>query len=70
MSTTGFEYRIAAYAAEHEITISRGKVQRLALRLSKRMDRLSDETLERVFMHSDPTPKLAIRNIEREAVAA
>jgi hypothetical protein len=63
---TAYEKRIEDYAQEHGHRISRGKVQRLALRLYKRGERMHDETLERLFMHADPTPQQAFRNIERE----
>ena len=69
MSTTGYEKCITAYAAEHGHEISRSKAQRMAHQLCKRQARMLNEDLERIFMHSDPTPKLAIRNIEREAAA-
>jgi len=61
---TGYEARIRTYTAEHAITVSRSKIQRLALKLHKRQARMWDEDLERIFMHADPTPREAIRNIE------
>lgn len=67
MTTTGYEKRIHEYAAENLIPISKGKAQRLALRLCKRQARMWDEDLERIFMHSDPTPRDAIRNVMRAA---
>jgi len=70
MTTTAYEKRITTYAAEHGHDISRSKAQRLALKLCKRQARMLDCDLERIFMHSDPVPKEAIRNIERELVAA
>lgn len=69
-SQTAYEKRITEYAQQNLIRISRSKAQRLAMKLHKRQARMWDEDLERIFMHSDPTPKQAIRNIEREAVAA
>jgi hypothetical protein len=70
VTTTGYEKRISEYAIEHGHQISRSKVQRLALRLAKRQARTWDEDLERIFTHADPTPKQAIRNIERAAALA
>ena len=61
---TGYEARIRNYTTEHAITVSRSKIQRLALKLYKRQARMWDEDLERIFMHADPTPAEAIRNIE------
>ena len=64
ITLTGYEARIRNYTAEHAITVSRSKIQRLALKLHKRQARMWDEDLERIFMHADPTPAEAIRNIE------
>jgi hypothetical protein len=69
ISTTGYEKRIREYADTHGHDIGRSKVQRLALRLCKRQARMTDLDLERIFVHSDPTPKEAFRNIERQAAA-
>lgn len=69
MSTTGYEKRITTYAAEHGHQISRSKAQRMAHQLCKRQARMTDLDLERILTHSDPTPREAIRNIEREAAA-
>lgn len=66
---TGYENRIHGYAALHMIPVSRRMTKRLAYELHKRGARMRDTDLERVFMHADPTPREAIRNIEREAAA-
>ncbi|WXW93174.1 hypothetical protein SEA_BRAYBEAST_38 [Arthrobacter phage BrayBeast] len=66
MTTTGYEKRITEYAAAHGHEIGRSKAQRLALKLCKRQARMTDLDLERIFVHSDPTPREAFRNIERE----
>lgn len=58
---TGYENRIREYTAARSINVSRSKVQRLALKLHKRQARMWDEDLERIFMHSDPTPQSAIK---------
>lgn len=45
----------------------------IARMLFERQARMSNEDIERIFMHSDPTPKQAIRNIEdaaKEGLAA
>lgn len=67
ITTTGYEKRIREYADTHGHDIGKGKVQRLALRLCKRQTRMTDLDLERILSHSDPTPRDAIRNIERQA---
>lgn len=69
-NTTGYERRIREYATEHALPIDRFKRRSLAALLCKRGARMSDLDLERIFMHSDPTPRDAIRNIEAEAVMA
>lgn len=66
---TAYEKRITEYTQANLIRITRSKAQRLAMKLHKRQARMWDEDLERIFMHSDPTPKQAIRNIEREVAA-
>ena len=75
INTTGFEKRIAAA----DPSLSRSKVQRLALKITKRMENMTqfvgateDEIYEmglRILgLHADPTARDAVRNIE--AVAA
>ena len=64
-TTTGYEKRITEYAATHGHELSRSKAQRLAMKLCKRQAKMTDLDLERILTHSDPTPKQAIRNIER-----
>lgn len=65
-SFTGYKQRIREYADANHHDISDSKASRLALRLYKRQARMWDEDLERVFMHADPTPAQAIKNIERK----
>lgn len=65
MTATGYRDRILTYAATHGHSIGTSKAMRLAVKLSKRQARMSDTDLERIFAHADPTPKQAIRNIER-----
>lgn len=67
ISLTGYKRRIREYADTHSHDIGDSKISRLAVKLCKRQSRMLDEDLERIFMHSDPTPKKAIRNIERLA---
>jgi ABC-type multidrug transport system fused ATPase/permease subunit len=68
VTATGYEKRIAQWHAEHGLTISKGKTQRLALRLAKRQAPLIedfDEAMRNLGIISDPTPREAIRNLER-----
>jgi len=72
ISATGYRDRILGYAADHGHEIGTSKAMRLAVKLCKRQARMTDLELERIFVHSDPTPKQAFRNIEdaeREAAA-
>jgi hypothetical protein len=64
ISLTGYKRRIREYADSHAQEIGDSKISRLATKLCKRQARMLDEDLERIFMHSDPTPKKAFRNIE------
>ena len=74
INTTGFERRIA----EANPGLKRGKVQRLALKITKRMENMTqfvgateDEVYEmglRILgIHTDPTARDAARNIEAAA---
>jgi hypothetical protein len=67
MTTTGYEKRIAAELEARGDHWSRSKIQRVALGLCKRQARMTSTDWERIFCHSDPTPRDAIRNMEREA---
>lgn len=69
-TTTGYEKRIAAELEARGEHWSRSKIQRQAVRLCKRQERMDCIDWERIFTHSDPTPKQAIRNIEAERNAA
>lgn len=62
-TASGYKNRILGYAAENGHDISDGRAMKLAIQLHRRQARMQDEDLERIFMHSDPTPKLAIRNL-------
>ena len=69
ISATGYRDRILTYAADHGHEIGTSKAMRLAVKLCKRQARMTDLELERIFVHSDPTPKQAFRNMEREDAA-
>jgi len=66
-TATGYRDRILTYAAENGHEVGASKAMRLAVKLCKRQVRMTDLELERILTHSDPTPKEAFRNIEREA---
>jgi hypothetical protein len=66
ITATGYRDRILGYAAEHGHEVGTSKAMRLAVKLCKRQARMTDLDLERILTHSDPTPRDAIRNIERE----
>jgi hypothetical protein len=68
-TTTGYEKRITAELEAQGKHWSRSKIQRTALKLCKEQERMGRDDWERIFMHSDPTPREAILNIERQAAA-
>ena len=63
-TTTGYEKRITAELETRGEHWSRSKIQRAALKLCKEQARMECLDWERIFTHSDPTPRKAIRNIE------
>lgn len=66
---TSYENQIKQFKAERGLEISRGQIKTVAHTFHKRQARMSNLDLERIFMHSDPTPREAIDNIEKEQVA-
>lgn len=67
-SINSLENQIKRFKADRGLDISRGQIKTVAHAFYKRQLRMSDVDLERIFMHSDPTPREAIRNIEKQAV--
>ena len=65
-SINSYENHIKQFKAERGLDISRGQIKTVAHAFYKRQMRMSDTDLERIFMHSDPTPRDAIHNIERQ----
>lgn len=63
---TGYERRIINYVAKQGLEVSRSKCKRIAHRLHKRQARMTDLELERIFTHSDPTPREVFRRLEAE----
>lgn len=71
MTITGYQKKIMETAPE----IGKNKAERLAIKLAKRQERMQEqfdfyESLRIFGVISDPTPRDAIRNIEREQAAA
>lgn len=66
-TTTGYEKRITAELETRGEHWSRSKIQRQAMKLCKRQERMDCLDWERILTHSDPTPRDAIRNIEDAA---
>lgn len=63
---TSYKNRIRDYAAENGHTVSERGIKTMARKLHQRQSRMQDEDMECIFSHSDPTPRDAIRNIERQ----
>lgn len=67
MSTTitasGFEKRIAEYALDHDVPLRRRQVQRMAIQVVRRIERMTDIDRERLVMHSDIVPCEALHHI-------
>lgn len=61
---TGYRRRITEYVEAHSINKTGSAISRMALKLHKRRARMRDTDLERIFMHADPTPEQAIKNLE------
>lgn len=64
---TAYENRVLAYRDASHPHIGKRTAKTIARMLCERQARMLDEDLERIFTHSDPTPREAIKNIEREA---
>ena len=64
---TSYENQIKQWKKKTGREISRGQIKTVAHAFYKRQLRMNDLDLERIFMHSDPTPRGAIRNIEKSA---
>jgi len=64
---TAYENRVLAYRDANHPHIGKRTAKTIARMLCERQARMTDLELERILTHSDPTPKEAFRNIEREA---
>jgi len=67
---TAYENRVLTYRDENHPHVGKRTAKTVARMLFERQARMTDLELERILTHSDPTPKQAIRNIERERHAA
>jgi uncharacterized protein YpiB (UPF0302 family) len=61
---TSYENQIKKFRARRGIDISRGQVKTVAYAFYKRMARMTDLDLERIFMHTDVTAHEAIHHAE------
>lgn len=63
----GWERRIRAFAAEHDLEIGNSKTQRLALKVHKRAQRMQDvdpdDLIRSVLDYKDPTGETAVANV-------
>lgn len=67
---TAYENRVLAYRGANYPQIGKRAAKTIARMLCERQARMLDTDLERIFSHSDPTPREAIKNIEREKTAS
>lgn len=64
---TAYENRVLAFRDERFPTAGKRTAKTIARMLFERQARMTDLDLEKFFMHADPTPAEAIRNIEESA---
>lgn len=64
---TAYENRVLAYRDANFPGVGKRAAKTIARMLCERQARMTDLELERILTHSDPTPRDAIRNIERQA---
>lgn len=64
---TAYENRVLEFRDERFPASGKRIAKTIARMLFERQARMADLDLEKFFMHADPTPRDAIRNIEREA---
>lgn len=65
INLTECKRRISEGAKSRGLPWGDSKISRAATKIHKRLERWEDLDLEVVFGHSDPTPKKAIRNLEK-----
>jgi hypothetical protein len=63
---TAYENRVLAFRDANFPHVGKRTAKTIARMLCERQARMTDLDLERILTHSDPTPKEAFRNIERE----
>jgi hypothetical protein len=64
---TAYENRVLAYRDANFPNVGKRTAKTIARMLCERQARMTDLELERILTHSDPTPKQAFRNLERQA---
>lgn len=64
---TEYENRVLAYRNDNYPNLGKRAAKTIAKMLHSRQARMNDLDLERIIMYSDPTPRDAIRNIERQS---
>lgn len=67
LTLTGWERAIAAHPDPEAQRLSKGQVQRLALKIAKRAAKMqdvdSDDLIRSVLTYTDPTGDEAVRNV-------
>lgn len=67
ITLTGWKCRIATFCAERGIDKSAGQIERLAIKIAKRAERMQDvdpdDLIRKILDYSDPTGELAVRNV-------
>ena len=64
---TAYENRVLAFRDERFPHAGKRTAKTIARMLYERQARMTDLDLEKFFMHADPTPRQAIRNMEAAA---
>lgn len=64
---TAYENRVLEFRDANYPAAGKRTAKTIARMLFERQERMTDLDLEKFFMHTDPTPRDAIRNIERSA---
>jgi len=63
---TAYENRVLEFKDNNFPNVGKRTAKTIAKMLFERQARMTDLELERILTHSDPTPKQAFRNIERD----
>ena len=67
ITLTGWKRRIAAFCGEHDVERSAGQIERLALKIAKRAERMQafdpDDLIRSILDYKDPTGEEAVENV-------